>query len=340
MSAAVASAVAGGSDADRAALVLDGIVGAGGQGRIHRLAGGSGLLFKEYLDPAGVDAGALADLVALRRALGETERRALDHRTAWPLCRVVAEGRCAGFLMHAAPDTMRWRTAAGAFRLTELQYLLHPVKPATGGVVRPDPAQRLDLVRLTVHLIADLHRYGLVIGDLSQANILWTVAPEPAVFLLDCDGIRRAGAHPVLDQADTPDWGDPLSPYGSHATVDSDRYKAALVVGRVLAQDAYLAPGAPLDLLPGILTDRQTAAVRRLWQQAAGAYGTRPDLAAWAGALDGRDVIRLPALAPPQRRPVDESLFERRSARGTIRLRPPRGRPGPGNPLAAPPPAP
>ncbi|MCU7824263.1 hypothetical protein [Kitasatospora sp. DSM 101779] len=323
MSGPVATAVADGRDVDLADLALDGIVGAGGQGRIHRLRGGSDLLYKEYLEPARVQAAALTELVQLRRGLDGTARGALDARSAWPLARVLAAGRCTGFLMRTAPDNMLWETGAGSRKPTELQYLLHPERPATAGVVRPTPKQRLVLVRAVVDLLAGLHRHGLVVGDLSQANVLWTVVPEPAVFLIDCDGIRRSGARPVLEQAETPDWGDPLSPFGSDATVDSDRYKAALVVGRVLAQQAYLAPGDPLVPLPGVLNDRQDAAVRRLWEQAAGPFGSRPELPAWSAALDARDVIPVPRLRPPPPRPVDTSLFDdRRAPRGSVRLPP------------------
>ncbi|PBC79290.1 hypothetical protein BX265_4092 [Streptomyces sp. TLI_235] len=313
------TAVADGRDVDRADLSLDGIVGAGGQGRIHRLHGGADLLYKEYLEPSRVQGAALADLVELRRGLDETERGALDARSAWPLARVLEGGRCTGFLMRTAPESMRWQTGAGSRKLIELQYLLHPERPATAGVVGPAPAQRLALGRAIVDLLAGRHRHGLVVGNLSQANILWTVVPEPEVFLIDCDGIRRAGARPVLEQAETPDWGDPLSPFGSDATVDSDRYKAALAVGRVLAQNAYLAPGTPLVPLPGVLNDRQDAAVRRLWQQAAGPFGTRPELRAWSAALDERGVIPVPRLRPAPPRPVDTSLFgNRRGPRGSI----------------------
>lgn len=76
-------------------------------------------------------------------------------------------------------------------------------------------------------------------------------------------------------------------------SVDSDRYKAALVIGRVLAQNAYASPGKPLNLVPGVLDERRETAVRQLWQQAAGACGTRPDLGQWRTALAGRDTIKL-----------------------------------------------
>ncbi|MFC5665473.1 hypothetical protein ACFP3U_21160 [Kitasatospora misakiensis] len=322
----IATALAGGADVELALLPVGPEAGRGGQGSVQRLDGYPGLLFKRYLDPARVHGPALAELVGLRLALPPADRDQLDAQAAWPLCRVVDGPRCVGFLMREAPPSMTWRTAGGAAKLTEAQFLLYPEKPATQGVVRPGPEQRLALVLELVGLVDRLHRWGLVIGDLSHANVLWSVRPEPAVHLLDCDGIRRVGAAPVLEQADTPDWSDPLSPHGSAASVDSDRYKAALLVGRTLAQDPYVAPGAPLDPLPGVLTDRQLGMVRRVWEQAGGPYGTRPDPTAWLLALGGRGSIPLaPGAAPLPRpaRPVDARLFDGRAPRGSIRLQRP-----------------
>ncbi|MEV6972902.1 hypothetical protein [Kitasatospora sp. NPDC093806] len=322
----IATALAHGFDVDLALLNLGDEAGRGGQGRVQRLDGYPGLLLKHYLDPGKVNGRALTELVALRHGLPAADRDRLDAQTAWPLCRVVDGPRCVGFLMREAPPAMTWLTGAGARKLTEAQYLLYPPRAATQGVLRPDPEQRLALLLEVVGLVGRLHRRGLVIGDLSHANVLWTVRPEPAVYLLDCDGIRRIGAAPVLEQADTPDWADPLSPHGSAATVDSDRYKAALLIGRTLAQDPYLTPGQPFEPLPGVLADRSAAMVRRVWEQAGGAYGTRPDLHTWRAALEGRDAIALtpPGAVPPRPsqppRPVDPRLFDGRAARGSIRL--------------------
>ncbi len=319
----VALALADGRDVDESWLTPAGDAGRGGQGTVHRLAGHPGLLFKRYLEPAKVYGAALGDLVRVRLDRSPSERELLDAQAAWPLCRVVDAGRCVGFLMHEAPDTMRWQPASGGRRLTELQHLFYPERPATRGVLRPDPEQRLALVLELAALVGRLHRWGLVFGDLSQANVLWSVSPAPAVHLIDCDSARRAGAPPVLAQAETPNWQDPLTPHGSSATVDSDRYKAALIIGRALAQDPYLTPGQPLDPLPGVLTERGLAAVRRTWELAAGPYGSRPDLTAWLTALDGRGTIPLRAAAAPGRRPVAEHLFDTRTARGSIPLRRP-----------------
>jgi hypothetical protein len=215
---------------------------------------------------------------------------------------------------------MTWRTSRGDTRLTELSYLLRAPKAAWQAVAQPSPAERYAVVVAVVEVFQWLHSLGLVIGDVSQANVLWTVRPGPAVYLLDCDGVRLAGRPPVLDQADTPDWHDPKAPPGA-ATVDSDRYKAALVVGRVLSQDAYTAPGGPLRTLPGVLDDRRENAVTALWRQAAGPCGSRPHLGQWRTALAGRDTIRLIAAEPAPKPVVDRSKFDGPRRRGRISLR-------------------
>ncbi|MFD9500255.1 hypothetical protein [Streptomyces sp. NPDC060035] len=295
-------------------------VGDGGQGEVHAIGGPGALLYKSYREPHKADGAALAALVSLRQALVPADRDRLDREAAWPLCRVVDQNRAIGFLMHRAPDAMTWTTSKGESKLVELSYLLRPPKAAWQSVQQPSPAERYALTVALVALFEWLHAMGLVIGDLSQANVLWTVHPAPAAYLLDCDGARLVGRGPVLEQADTPDWHDPLAPPGT-VSVDSDRYKAALMVGRVLAQDAYVSPGTPLVPVPGVLDERREAAVRRLWQQADGPCGTRPDLGQWRTALAGRDVIKLSAARPARRPAVDRSKFDGNRQRGSISFR-------------------
>ncbi|MEV0743600.1 hypothetical protein AB0I75_00180 [Streptomyces sp. NPDC050273] len=295
-------------------------VGDGGQGEVHAIGGPGALLYKSYREPRKVDGAALAALVSLRQALGPADRDRLDREAAWPLCRVVDGAGATGFLMHRAPEAMTWTTAKGESKLVELSYALRPPKAAWQAVQQPSPAERYALAVALVTHFEWLHAMGLVIGDLSQANILWTVRPAPAAYLLDCDGIRLSGQRPVLEQADTPDWHDPLAPPGT-VSVDSDRYKAALVIGRVLAQDAYVSPGKPLVPVPGVLDDRRQAAVGRLWQQANGPCGTRPDMGQWRTALAGRDVIKLIAARPAPRPAIDRSKFDGERRRGTINFR-------------------
>ncbi|MER5474087.1 hypothetical protein ABZX90_40520 [Streptomyces sp. NPDC002935] len=309
-----------GADVSLGSLTLGARVGDGGQGEVYGVSGPDRLLYKSYREPGKVDGGELAALVALRQGLAPADRERLDRETAWPLCRVMDGGTTTGFLMRRAPDSMTWRTSRGEGRLTDLSYLLRPPRAAWQDVAQPSPAERYALVVAVLGLFRWLHTLGLVVGDVSHANVLWTVRPGPAPYLLDCDGARLVGRPPVLEQADTPDWHDPLAAPGT-ATVDSDRYKTALVVGRVLSQDPYVAPGKPLQPLSGVLDDRRDSAVRALWEQAAGPRGTRPHLAQWCTALAGRDTIRLMAAEPAPKPFVDRSKFDGPRTRGRITLR-------------------
>lgn len=310
-----------GTDLPYEALKLLGKIGDGGQGEVFAVGGPGDLLYKSYREPHKVNGSALRDLVELRHGVTEADRERFDAETAWPLCRVTRSGQVTGFLMRRAPATMTWRTAKGDRKLTELSYLLRRPKAAWQAVGTPAQAERLALAAALAELFERLHLLGLVVGDLSQANVLWTLDPAPAVFLLDCDGARMAGRPPVLDQADTPDWHDPKATPGV-VTVDSDRYKAALMIGRVLAEDAYAVPGRPLAVVPDVLDERREAAVARLWDQAAGPVGGRPDLGQWRLALSGRGTIRLAAATPVPRPAVDRSKFDSAGRRrGTIPLR-------------------
>ncbi|MBN0045967.1 hypothetical protein JS756_18015 [Streptomyces actuosus] len=309
-----------GADVALGSLRLGGRMGDGGQGEVFDVEGPGRLLYKSYREPHKVAADRLAHLVDLRQQLTGADRDRLDREAAWPLCRVVDGGRVTGFLMRRAPDAMTWRDARGDARLTELSYLLRAPKAAWRAVPQPSPSERFALVLAVVELFDRMHSLGLVVGDVSQANVLWTVHPGPAVHLLDCDGVRLAGRPPVLTQADTPDWHDPMALPGA-VTVDSDRYKVALVIGRVLAQDAYAAPGRPLTLLAGVLDDRREAAVRALWQQAAGPRGGRPHLGQWRAALAGRRTIKLMAAQPAPRPEVDRTKLDGPRRRGRISLR-------------------
>jgi hypothetical protein len=162
---------------------------------------------------------------------------------------------------------------------------------------------RVEVAREFAKLVATLHGKGLVIGDVSMSNVLWTGTDGGAVtiFLIDCDGIRRLGSRPVLPQADTLDWNDPLQP-PSGPDLDTDRYKIALLVGRVLTMSPYVRPGDPLPFVQGI-PDKTAARLTVLWKQAAGPHGTRPAANQWSLALSDREDIVLPPLGSVRQLP-------------------------------------
>jgi hypothetical protein len=308
-----------GRDLDESTLRLGGHLGTGGQGQVFKVKGRKpALVFKKYIVP-GADPVALQKLVDLPTTMRSGDRDHLLSHTAWPLARVMHKGILSGFIMQAIPDRFVGRNQAGTKKLRELQYLLFEPRPLWGDLGPPDVEGRINVARQVTTLIQFLHSYSLVIGDVSMSNILWAEEDPPGIFLIDCDSTRRVGSRPVMPQPHTPEWDDPLLTGGSD--LDTDRYKLALVVGRVLCRDAYLRPGPDLPLLPGI-PDRNAARVRVLWQEAAGPHGSRPDAAHWLRALSDRDEIPLPPPPPvaPRPRLPTAQLDEHPTTRPPIQL--------------------
>jgi hypothetical protein len=279
----VPGGVTTGEDIDLSTLQVLGSIGGGGQGRVYELGNSGTLVYKGYYDPGRINDAAMTRLVRLRQQLPPADRRWVDAHFAWPMCRVVTAGWVVGFVMRRASAAYSWQDAAGYPHLTELQYLIRLPKPPWRQITQPTPAQRRRLAWALAEMTQRLHRLNVVIGDISDANLLWTVKPQPDMYVLDCDGLRIRGEAPILKQADTPGWTDPFQ-RSRVPGQDADLYKTALAIARILARHPEVAPGEALYFVDGSLGDRE-ARVRRLLSQAAGPPGTRPEAALWAAAL-------------------------------------------------------
>lgn len=295
------------TDIDEAALQRGDELGSGGQGWVYRVHGQmEPRAFKKYKDPRKTNPSALKTLVDLPGQLEPSERDRLHERTAWPLARVYDKGQLSGFLMREIPGEFIAPNSAGVMKKRELQYLLYARKPLWGDIIPTvgvSTQTRVDVAREFTGLVTLLHSRTLVIGDVSMLNVLWTgTSGQPVtIFLIDCDGIRRLGQAPVTRQMDTPEWDDPNQPL-SGPDLDTDRYKLALAVGRVLCCQAYIRPKDHPLTLPPDLPDRMAARIETLWKQAAGPYGRRPDAKQWLNAFANRDEIALPALGTVRKR--------------------------------------
>ncbi|MGH3349183.1 MAG: hypothetical protein ACRDPS_00850 [Nocardioides sp.] len=284
-------------------LTLGRCIAEGSQGRIIELADHPGTVAKLYRtrELGLVDGRALGELVRIRRFV-ESEGLQVDHFAAWPHTVVLDGLRTSGFLMQRVHDPF----LAGfgpATALAELGLLVN-----VGDVPMPGVYERVLLLRALAAAMDALHRQGLVLGDLSPRNIAWSAMPVPRVMLLDCDGIRPAGEPGVLPPADTRGWEDPTN-LGHQPTADSDRFKLALAIARVLTGDRNASPGLRPDLTfagqAGILVGPLT----RLMDRAAGPPGTRPTAAQWATVLDVRSPWMgagppLPPTPPPPPMPA------------------------------------
>lgn len=309
---------------DEGLLQLGAELGRGGQGSVRRVTGGAlSLVFKQYL-VRGADSAALQALVDLPSTLSPAERETLLAQTAWPLARVVQDGVVRGFLMRAIPGEFTGANAAGDMRLRELQYLLYEPKPMWGRIVPPGVGTdtRLAVATEFARLMALLHAKALVFGDVSMRNVLWTPGDPVQIFVIDCDSIRKLGSRPVLPQAETPDWNDPHKP-AVGPDLDTDRYKLALLVGRVLAGQPYIRPERDGLDLPSSLSPEVAARVTELWRRAGGPRGTRPGATQWLMALDGRSEKPLAALPQASQAPsVPRAEKEGTGDRPVIKLPP------------------
>ena len=252
-------------------------LGTGGQGVVYELVGRlQGFVYKQYRRFRSFVE--LADLVRFPSGLPGRTQTWLCERTAWPVAVVANDGHACGVVMPAASSRFYGPTAAGP-RLRELQYLLYPPKPFWADMQLLGPAGRIAVARQMAMLVSCLHAHGLLVGDMSMMNVLWSPAPT-RILLLDCDGIRPSSLAATRTLIHTIDWDDPIPSTG----LDSDNYKLALLVGRVLAQSATVRPGQDLRLLPG-LPFEMAVDVSVTFAEAAGPAGTRPDAARWLQAL-------------------------------------------------------
>jgi DNA-binding helix-hairpin-helix protein with protein kinase domain len=150
------------------------VLGRGAEGLVHGLADTPDLCAKIYLDPAP---GLHQRLVALMRT--EPATWGGDHdehkHVAWPRQPLVDEtGRTIGFLMPRVEGH-------SLTRLFETYGRIEAVEDPTWRVV-------VGVAARAARLLSRLHDAGIVVGDVSPANIL--VSPSGHVTLIDCDTVQ------------------------------------------------------------------------------------------------------------------------------------------------------
>jgi eukaryotic-like serine/threonine-protein kinase len=246
-------------------------IGQGGQGVVYaapkvKTKFAASMVYKEYKSQAlaGIDFTALAAMPALvEDTLSYNEAERLISLAAWPCALVHNGGTPSGFVMPVIPAQffIELTTVKGVSSTTaEFQHLLnHPSVLAARGTTIDD-AQRYTLLRETASGLAFLHKHGVCIGDISPKNLLYSLTPHEAVYLIDCDAMRINGVS-ALTQVETPGW---QVPSGEElATIYSDTYKLGLLALRLLAGDHDTTnpqhlPASTPALLRQIITDTVT----------------------------------------------------------------------------------
>ena len=247
-------------------LHLGELLAEGGEGRVFDVVSapsqlGRRRVYKQLRHPRPLPE--LSSLVAFPSCLAARDA-ALSGRvlasSAWPVSVVVGyddPSLALGTVLPRAPSEFWVRHRDGSRRLATLSYLTNdPDRIAVAyGVMTPAPGapERVALVYALARLLeawqgqsrqgqswqGQSPRPQVVHGDLSAKNVLWTLRPAPAVYVLDCDGasLGDESTAPGPDRrarAITPNWDDPALKRGDQPTAASDRYLLAIAFLRVV----------------------------------------------------------------------------------------------------------
>ena len=191
----------------RSDLQLGELLAEGGEGRVFEVRSGPAELgpnrvYKELRRPSSLPE--LSSLVAFPSMLaaqdGSLSARVVSS-SAWPVSIVVGSdpALALGTVLPRAPNEFWVRHRDGTNRLASLSYLANdPDRIAVAyGIMMPAPGspERVALVYALARLLdawqggdGGLLQPQVVHGDLSAKNVLWSLRPAPAVYVLDCDG--------------------------------------------------------------------------------------------------------------------------------------------------------
>jgi hypothetical protein len=248
-------------------LRLGQLVAEGGEGRVFEVlasppATAARSVYKQLRYPRPLaDVTSLVEFPSLLASRSSSLAARALSSSAWPVSSVVGEDPLValGTVMPRAPSEFWLRHRDGTKRLATLSYLAtDPERIAVAyGVLMPPPGavERVALVYALARLLEAWQNEPplprVVHGDLSGKNVLWSLGPAPAVYVLDCDGASvrcgpgdRGGpdetGEKVPDGADrrpratTPNWDDPALPPGSTPTRASDRYMLGITFLRLV----------------------------------------------------------------------------------------------------------
>ncbi len=231
--------------AEKSSLNIEAQLGQGGFGKVFRVSSpelnfNTALAYKEFKSSTVslLDFTTLTEFINFFNHFDDERKQWLINKTAWPLRTVTENGSVTGFIMPLiSPEfTTTITTSNSVQRSTQATMELLCQKPLTlhnRGIVvsrRDEYFLLKDLCKALVFL----HSEGIVVGDFSVKNILYSLRPEPHVFLIDCDSMIVRGQC-VAQPAETPGW---EVPHGEPpTTTESDAYKFSLLVLRLLAGD-------------------------------------------------------------------------------------------------------
>ena len=178
----------------------------------------------------------------------------------------------------------------------------------------PSWRERLAIALDCAEYMTFVHRQlGMIVGDVNHRNELWRAGRQPASYWIDCDSYRIANTTSSAASITSPGWSDPRSPRAS--SVDSDHYKLALLIYRMLVQHPNVEPRP--DRIDVHLGKKVGKAVLDCAQEAATAgRGGRPEAARWIDVLRaelGPSIATLTGRRHGTRRPKPTTAVSNRS---------------------------
>lgn len=119
-------------------------------------------------------------------------------------------------------------------------YLERPIV-VSNSAPKPEPSDRAEIALSCARSLQMIWRQGMLYGDLSAKNILWTTGPRPRAFFLDVESCRQIGEAGVF----SPDWKPAAHLDGR---IEGERSLFARLVWRIFAHSRN-------DALPAVGVD-------------------------------------------------------------------------------------
>ena len=261
-------------------------LGGGGQGRVYELSGDPDRVIKTFFNPIPNGATEFAALLEAREAIS-ADLRGLPISLCWPELALVSDRDLLGYVMPRIDPSFYFTTkpGLGGKRMPrQLQYAV-PKRSAFSLPSALDDADSRVLLQLIARFLESMHRHEWVYGDISWGNFAFTSDPI-RLCVYDFDTTRRLGRVVFTrgGPAQTVDWTDPEASNPPVSTLDSERFKFALLAYRMLvAKDRH--SYIDRDRVATVTGLPRLRDLQHLWHRADGPIGTRPQLSEWVRVL-------------------------------------------------------
>lgn len=254
------------------------------------------LVYKKYRRANDVEFWSHLSAIIGEHATATYNGTRLRDIAAWPMKIVVGDdGLPTGILMPMVPsdfqETIRLPSGRTSITAREAQHIIYApdVARQRSVDVPPDnsPLIRIKICERLAFALSVLHQAGIVYGDLSTRNVLYSLSPSIGIYLIDCDQVAIVERDSRRAQLDSPDWDPPEHRasdrrLASQRPFASDLYKLGLFILRCLTPGRYSSVNRDTKHAIGII-DAQGIALLNLALAAEPA--SRPSAAIWVDYL-------------------------------------------------------